>query len=455
MSLPSVRVHIGGMTCPLCGERVTKALAALPFVESASASFSAGYADVILKEGVRKVDVLPLLEDAVRQAGYIPCAAPTLFCRLFSFGRVLALAALFCLLLKYALPSDLAGFFPDPGSAAGMASLFVIGLLTSAHCLAMCGGIAMTQSMMAAGSTARPLFSAVLCYQGGRLLAYAAAGALAGFLGQSLALTPFMRGCVMLFAGIFMLAMALNMLGMFAFLRRLRPVRPRTADGWRRRVLAATPSAGHCRAALLIGLANGLMPCGPLQSMQIYALGTGSALDGACSMAVFCLGTMPAMLALGLAAGRLNRNCSRMILQVSAAVVMALGLGMMGSGLALTGHAVPSPAFFSPSVSLPENAAVARLADGGQEVSSLADYGEYQPIVVQRGIPVSWNLKMPEDTLVGCNNEIIAADFSIRRKLQEGDNIIRFTPEKARSYVFSCWMGMIKSSITVVDKLPE
>ena len=241
-----------------------------------------------------------------------------------------------------------------------------------------------------------------------------------------------------------------------ALLRKFLPAPPHTLAEWRRRFLSHATSERHAvRTSFLIGLANGLMPCGPLQSMQVYALGTGSALNGACSMAVFCLGTMPAMLALGLASGRMNKKGSGIILQASAAVVIALGLGMMGSGLALTGHSVSAPAFLSTPAPLPENAAVAKLDGGGQDVASLAGFGAYQPIVVQKGIPVSWNLKMPEDTLIGCNNEIIASDFGIRQKLKEGDNIMRFTPAKTGRYVFSCWMGMIKSSITVVDRLPE
>ena len=456
MSGAKVRLGIAGMTCPMCGERVAKALMALPCVEGAAAFFPGGYADAILKDGFHPRDVLPLLEDAVRQAGYAPCAETSSGRRLISLAFVLAIAAGFSLLLSYALPSDLAGFFPDPGSASGMISLFFVGMLTSAHCLAMCGGIAMTQGIQAATSTCGAPLSSILCYQGGRLLSYAAAGALAGFLGQSLSLTPFVRGCIMMAAGIFMLLMALNMLGVLAVLRKFLPAPPHALAEWRRRFLSHATSERHAvRTSFLIGLANGLMPCGPLQSMQVYALGTGSALNGACSMAVFCLGTMPAMLALGLASGRMNKKGSGIILQASAAVVIALGLGMMGSGLALTGHSVSAPAFLSTPAPLPENAAVAKLDGGGQDVASLAGFGEYQPIVVQKGIPVSWNLKMPEDTLIGCNNEIIASDFGIRQKLKEGDNIMRFTPAKTGRYVFSCWMGMIKSSITVVDRLPE
>ena len=50
------------------------------------------------------------------------------------------------------------------------------------------------------------------------------------------------------------------------------------------------------KSSYYIGLANGLMPCGPLQAMQLYALSSGNWWRGALSMFCFCLGTIPLML---------------------------------------------------------------------------------------------------------------------------------------------------------------
>ncbi|MBP3730632.1 MAG: sulfite exporter TauE/SafE family protein, partial [Mailhella sp.] len=351
--------------------------------------------------------------------------------------------------MKHIVPAEWTGFFPDPGSATSLWALFSIGLLTSVHCLAMCGGIAMTQSLMAVRTSGSVCRTALL-YHAGRLFSYSATGAAAGFLGQALALTQLMRGAVMLAAGAFMLIMALNMLGGFSFLRRLQPRLPhfltRMRDGLSKR------ARGNAKASLLIGLANGLMPCGPLQSMQIYALGTGSAWAGAFSMACFCLGTMPALLALGITAGKVSAKKAVLVFQCAAVVVMALGFSMLSNGLALTG------AFVSTQNAASDNKAVmpgirAVSKGNGQEVVSQADYGAYDPIVVQKGLPVTWILVMPEGKLIGCNNEIVIPGFGIQKKLEEGNNMITFTPEKSGVFPFSCWMGMIHSSIRVVDKM--
>ena len=57
-----------------------------------------------------------------------------------------------------------------------------------------------------------------------------------------------------------------------------------------------------------IGLLNGLMPCGPLQAMQIYALGTGSFVMGAASMFFFSVGTVPLMFGFGVLSSILSKK---------------------------------------------------------------------------------------------------------------------------------------------------
>lgn len=84
---------------------------------------------------------------------------------------------------------------------------------------------------------------------------------------------------------------------------------------------------------------------------------------------------------------------------------------------------------------------------------SSADYDAYEPIVVQRDLPVTWTLVVPENKLIGRNNEILAPELDISQKLLPGANTITFTPTKISIFAFSCLMGMIRSHITVVESL--
>jgi len=86
-----------------------------------------------------------------------------------------------------------------------------------------------------------------------------------------------------------------------------------------------------------------------------------------------------------------------------------------------------------------------------QYITSTITDGGYDPITVQQGIPVKWTLKVPEGSLTGCNSSIVIPEYDLQVNLKEGDNLIEFTPTQSGTYSFSCWMGMIRSSITVLN----
>ena len=101
----------------------------------------------------------------------------------------------------------------------------------------------------------------------------------------------------------------------------------------------------------------------------------------------------------------------------------------------------------------PLKEAIASKVEGNvQYVTSSLNKFEYDAILVQEGIPVKWTLKASEADLTACNNSILIPDYGIKLDLVAGDNLIEFTPEKAGTYFFSCWMEMIYSYIAVADK---
>jgi plastocyanin domain-containing protein len=81
-----------------------------------------------------------------------------------------------------------------------------------------------------------------------------------------------------------------------------------------------------------------------------------------------------------------------------------------------------------------------------------ASYNGYTPNVlyVQKDLPVKWVVEAEQ--LTSCNNSIIIPDLKVQQKLQKGLNTIEFTPGN-EDLGFSCWMGMIRGSIKVVDDL--
>lgn len=59
-------------------------------------------------------------------------------------------------------------------------------------------------------------------------------------------------------------------------------------------------------------------------------------------------------------------------------------------------------------------------------------------------------LNVPEGKPNDYGNDVIIPQYGIEKELQEGDNIIEFTPKEAGNVPFSCWMGMIRSEIKIL-----
>ena len=95
----------------------------------------------------------------------------------------------------------------------------------------------------------------------------------------------------------------------------------------------------------------------------------------------------------------------------------------------------------------------ATINGNSQTVTTKLDPNTYSPIVVKKGIPVTWNLSASPENLTSCNNAILIPALGIQKPLAAGDNIIEFTPQETGTISYTCWMGMIPGQITVVDEL--
>ncbi len=94
----------------------------------------------------------------------------------------------------------------------------------------------------------------------------------------------------------------------------------------------------------------------------------------------------------------------------------------------------------------------ATVKDGVQYVTSKVTNWGYEPILVQQGIPVKWTLNASSSSLNGCNSKLIIPEYNLEIELKSGENLIEFTPDRSGTFVFSCWMGMIRSSISVMGQ---
>lgn len=343
------------------------------------------------------------------------------------------------LLLKKIGVSNIFSVFPTPNENTSYSMLFIIGLFTSLHCVSMCGGINLSQCInyndtidKGTLSTIKPAF----LYNLGRVISYTIFGAIVGGIGSIISFTGWMQSLIQLIASIFMIIMGLNMLNIFPWLRKLNPRMPK--------IFAKKFKSKNNNSPFFIGLLNGFMPCGPLQAMQIYAISTGSVTKGAISMFLFSLGTVPLMFGLGTLSSYMSKKFSNKIMKFGAILVIVLGFSMFNNALALSGIN------FSQG-SENDSGVRAEIQDNIQVVTTKLKGGTYEPIIVEVGKPVKWNIQVSNGSLNGCNNKIIIREYEIEKSLEMGDNIIEFTPTEAGTYTYSCWMGMLRSKIYVVN----
>ena len=450
-------LKVRGMTCSTCEKHVGDAAASVPGVLTARADQSRGLLTIDFDPGLTMAPkVTQAVGTAVAAAGYTVVGEASANHKPQAVSVLVAGAAIVLILFINAL--GWFNFLPTIDSSLGLGMIFVAGLLTSVHCVAMCGGFALSQQSKG------PSALSGLAYHGGRIVSYTVLGGVVGGVGSVISFSPATRGLVAGVAGLFMVALGLKMLGLLPKPSWLRlPRMPRLFQG---RMTLALRSKGP----FFVGLANGFMPCGPLQTMQLYALGTGSIAWGALSMFLFSVGTVPLMFAFGALSRFFPARWQHRLVRASAILVVFFGVVMTGRALDLSGAtgqiktladrvtgadrgavvAVPVAAGSTDLVSRP---GVAVVKDGSQYVSFDLEPNRYLPITVQKGIPVRWTINATATNLNGCNGEVVVPQLNLRKKLAVGANLIEFTPTESGTLSYTCWMGMIGSSIRVVDNL--
>lgn len=305
--------------------------------------------------------------------------------------------------------------------------LFLTGFLTSIHCVSMCGAINLIAIL---NQNFQNRFERPLKYNLGRLISYTILGGIAGLLGSLLTINNIISGIIITIAGLAMFVMSLEMLGLFR-IPRIKFLSPKHKK-----------SSNH----FLIGLLNGLMPCGPLQAMQLYALSTSSMIKGALSMFLFGLGTMPLMLLTGVIFTNLKGKNKILINNIASTLILVLSLLMLNRGLVALN--INIPAFEGNTQYLTPN-----IIDDTQVVEFDLSYNGYQDIKVEVDKPVKMIIHVDKKYLTGCNNSLTIPEYNINQELKVGDNIIEFYPTKEGTFIYTCWMNMLKNNIKVVNKL--
>ena len=220
------------------------------------------------------------------------------------------------------------------------AGVLVASLVGSVHCAGMCGGFVCFYAGSAQGNEPAALRAHAM-YNVGRLTSYLLLGALAGLLGAGVSKAGAMVGishAAAVVAGALMVGWAISTI---AAQRGVSLSALHAPESWQRalgRVLQSVREQPIAVRAALTGLFTTLLPCGWLYVFVATAGGTGSVRTAMATMAIFWLGTVPALVAVGVGAQTLLAPFRRRLPAFSAAVVLVMGL------LSMSGRLLPRPA---------------------------------------------------------------------------------------------------------------
>lgn len=342
------------------------------------------------------------------------------------------------------------------------ASMFALGLVTSVHCISMCGPMVVTYAVKSeeGGPWHRKVLPN-LVYQAAKLVSYVLVGLALGAIGAAFKLDG-IRPYVTAAAGVFMLILGLGMTGKVPWAARLTPRPPRfliTALSKLRRKAKSDADTGESTliTPIAFGLLTGLMPCAPLQAAELAAAGTGSVTLGGVAMLAFGLGTAPLMLIFGTLSSLIPREWKHRLSMVLAVVVMFFGLIFLNRAAMLLG----SPVTFnsirmtvtgaSKAPSGPAN--FTTDADGVAKVNLTIRNATYEPYSLQipADRPVRLVVDRQEDNACSAQLKFPQLGSTVYDLKANGTTTIELPAAKSGTYTMTCGMGMLSGQLVVGD----
>ena len=353
------------------------------------------------------------------------------------------------ILFIYKLLSDI-GLLDKLNTRGGQISLgisLIVGFTASlSSCLAVVGSVVIAffeKYQQENSNFIQSVIKPNIMFHFGRLATFFILGGLLGSIGGEINLSGHFISVYTIIIVIIMAWLGLNILGIAPSIANFGLRMPsHFTKKWDQ-----VRKSEHKAAPLILGGLSFFLPCGFTQSMQLFALTSGSFMTGALSLLLFAIGTLPVLFLVGLSASWTKSRRLIVFQKVAGFLILIFAFFMLNSALALWGTKGNVLTVGKKTES--EKAEVERPAENQQIVEMSVTRSGFEPstLRVKRGIPVKMVVKGV--ALSGCTNRIILPSLNIEKSLVPGDNIINFTPTSTGTIPFSCWMGMVRGKIIV------
>ncbi|ADN09406.1 sulfite exporter TauE/SafE family protein [Sulfurimonas autotrophica] len=194
------------------------------------------------------------------------------------------------------------------------------------HCIGMCGGIVLAYSTIKIEPASSKISKTVahLLYNFGRVLTYTILGALFGAIGGVATFSNTANGTLLIIAGIAMILAGLSLMGKIKFLTLIE--HSISSSNFYKKSFQAILHSKSNASFFILGMLNGLLPCGFVYFFAITAASTASPLYGALVMFIFGVSTIPAMFSLGFLSSLASATSFRnMMMSLSSVAVILYG----------------------------------------------------------------------------------------------------------------------------------
>ncbi len=291
-------------------------------------------------------------------------------------------------------------------------------------------------------NSALPIF----LFLASKLVAYTLLGALLGWLGSYLTLSPISRALLLVAIGIFMVGNALRMFNVHPIFRYFSIEPPKFITRYIRKTAKGTDTA----TPLFLGFLTVFIPCGVTQAMMATALGTGSIAMGAALMFAFTLGTSPVFFIVAYLTTELGARLEKFFMRFVAVVVLILGLVTIENGLNLMGSPLSLQnmtrnLFPASSVSTAGSDSVS--ADG--VITLNVQNSGYFPAALKAPANTDLTLNLVTDKTYSCARDFVIPKLNFYQLLPDTGTVqVNIPAQKAGSTLFfTCSMGMYTGQI--------
>jgi sulfite exporter TauE/SafE/copper chaperone CopZ len=446
-----MKIDITGMHCRSCEILLEDSISQVQGVKKVRTNYKKGSAEIEYEHIPDQKEI----EKAVNTAGYrlgkedkkhFFSRNPADYVELAAVGVVVLVV--YMLLKTFGILNlDLSA-----NSPSGLAGVLIIGITAGfSTCMALIGGLVLGMSARHAElhpeATVTQKFRPHIFFNIGRILSYILFGGLIGVLGSAITLSSSFLGVLIIIIGGVMLFLGLKLIDIFPRLHNKNIVLPKSIS----RLLGVSSEVKEYShtSAFVTGALTFFVPCGFTQAMQLYAISSGSFVQGALIMGAFAIGTLPGIVSIGGLTSTVKGAFARYFFKFAGVVVIALAFFNIGNGFNLTGFSFASVVQFTGQEQTAGGEV--RIENGKQIVEMTQHVSGYSPnsFTIKKGIPVVW--KINSTSQFTCAAYISMPAAKIRQPLQAGENIFEFTPTETGTMRFTCSMGMYSGTFTVVD----